>query len=91
MDLAFEDYTRITEYLSQFYPSTSQNFLTALEKQTTLLQETSDAFGRYQPKPQYRSMVVSDYLVFYKVIEGTQTVEIHRILHGARNIKRFLK
>lgn len=36
----------------------------------------------------YRCLVVEDYLVFYKIEK--RTVVIHRILHGARDYRRFL-
>jgi addiction module RelE/StbE family toxin len=35
-------------------------------------------------KPGYRVLVVGDYLVFYVVKSRTRTVQIRRIVHGAR-------
>jgi len=90
MELAYDDYDEISEYLAQFYPGTIGRFLTELEKYTTILQSTPYAFETYEPYPQYRRMVVHDYLVFYKVFDETHKVEIHRILHGARNIQNIL-
>jgi toxin ParE1/3/4 len=37
----------------------------------------------------YRKMVVDDYLVFYVVLD--EAIEIHRILHGKRDIGRYLE
>lgn len=91
MDLAVNDYDDISDYLSRFYPRTIEKFLNELEKYIAVLKENPYAFEKYKPKPQYRRMVVMEYLVFYKVIDKTHTVEIHRILHGARNIKQFLR
>jgi len=90
MDLAYEDYDGISEYLSQFYPLTPERFLTELEKCTAVLQNTPHAFEVYEPCPQYRKMVVREYLVFYKVFDENRRVEIHRILHGARNIREVI-
>ncbi len=36
----------------------------------------------------YRRMVVDDYLMFYTVLDDT--VEIHSVLHGKRDIGRYL-
>ena len=91
MDMAYEDYDAIYEYLSQFYPSTPEKFLAELEKSTATLEHSPYAFEVYAPVPQYRRMVVQNYLVFYKVFEESRKVEIHRILHGARNIQSILR
>jgi len=91
MDMAYEDYNAIYEYLSQFYPGTPGKFLAELEKCTATLEHSPFAFEVYEPVPQYRRIVVQSYLVFYKVIDESRKVEIHRILHGARNIKNILR
>jgi len=91
MDLAYEDYDAISEYLTKFYPSTLDKFLAELEEHTTTLHSTPYAFEVYWPNPKYRRMVVQGYLAFYKVFDENHKVEIHRILHGARNIKNMLK
>jgi plasmid stabilization system protein ParE len=90
MDLARQDYSEITEYLSSFYPSTPVHFLDALEKSITVLEEHPYAYEKYEHNDSYRRIVVMEYLVFYKVKDESNTVEIHRILHGSRNIKHFL-
>jgi plasmid stabilization system protein ParE len=91
MDLAESDYNEIHEYLSQFQESALAGFIDELEKRTAALEDMPNMFAVYEPLPKYRRIVVREYLVFYKVIEESQRVEIHRILHGARNIVRVLK
>ena len=90
MDLAEQDYYAISEYLANFYPSTIEKFLDELEKYTATLEDNPRAFEVYEHVPSYRRMVVMDFLVFYKIKEDDKSVEIHRILHGSRDIKRFL-
>ncbi len=90
MDLALHDYVEITEYLSHFYPGTPVNFLNALEKSITILEEHPYAYEKYEHNTSYHRMVVMEYLVYYKVKEQSKTVEIHRVLHGSRHIKQFL-
>ena len=43
-------------------------------------------YPKYIDNPNYRWTGVKNYMIFYKVIEETKTIEIHRILHGARDI-----
>jgi plasmid stabilization system protein ParE len=47
-------------------------------------------FPKHRQRPQYRWCGVYDYMIFYKVTENPNTVEIHRILHGAQNIENIL-
>ncbi|MDR0219972.1 MAG: type II toxin-antitoxin system RelE/ParE family toxin [Lachnospiraceae bacterium] len=91
MDLAESDYNEIHEYLAQFQESALAGFIDELEKRTAALEDMPYMFAVYEPLPKYRRIVVREYLVFYKVIEEFRRVEIHRILHGARNIVKVLK
>ena len=90
MDKALEDLREIKKYLSLFYPHTAERFLDQLEKNTVLLADNPHAFPVYEYRPVYRRLVVSDYLLLYKVDTGRRIVAVHRILHGARNIRKHL-
>ena len=85
------DVAEIQGTLSQFYPSTPLKFLKALKENVELLSENPLIYPIYEWNSAYRKMPLRDYLVFYKVIEETQTIEIHRILYGKRNIKDLLE
>lgn len=91
MDLAETDYNEIHEYLSQFQESALAGFIDELEKRTLALEDMPNMFAVYEPMPEYRRIVVREYLAFYKVFEESRRVEIHRILHGARDIIKVLK
>lgn len=91
MDLAEQDYDEIIAYLTQFYPGTPGKFLDELEKGAELLKDNPRASEIYEHNKAYRRLVVMDYLVFFKIKEDQKVVEIHRILHGARNIRSFLE
>lgn len=90
LPLAREDLQDVEDYVSGFYPSTSSHVMKALFTAISSLSKHPRLHEEYQENPYYRKMVVESYLVFYHVHEENQTVDIHRILHGARNIKRFL-
>jgi len=80
----------VTEYLSQFYPSTAEKFLKNLHKKLSLLQEQPHIGAKYIPNPKYRKLVVGDYLAFYIVDEEHKKVEIYRVLRSSWDIERHL-
>jgi plasmid stabilization system protein ParE len=88
---ALEDLDSIIVYLSQFYPSTPQRFLDALDKVTLNLQDFPYIYPVYQENPAYRKAGVSNYLAFYMVHDEKRLIEIHRILPGTWDIPRYLK
>jgi len=90
-----EEHNSILEYLSQFYASTVQKYLTAFDKCLTFLSENPYIYQAYEPAPQYRRAIVGDYLVFYKIFDPVDNqsglVEIYNILHSSWNIERIIK
>jgi len=89
-DFAESDLIDISDYLSQFYPSTLDRFLKAYDKRISLLTENPYAFRICFYNPEYRQVPVSDYIVFYKVIEEIKIVEIYRVLRSSRNIENII-
>ena len=91
LPLAVQDLEDITDYLSQFYAST------AIKQYDRIIEKINDIppfpnkyeeHGKGHYHNNYRRMVVDDYLVFYVVLDDV--IEIHRILHGKRDIGRYL-
>jgi plasmid stabilization system protein ParE len=67
LELAREDMKEIKSYLAQFYPGSPIRFLSALKEQISNPAENPYMYGAYGDNPPYQRMVVSNYLVFYKV------------------------
>ena len=64
---------------------TYRNFLNCVSKMPEM-------FPVCKLNPNFRSAVlVYDYIAFYKTDENLNTVIIHRILHGKRNITAIIK
>lgn len=91
LKLVQDDLCEIRTYLSQFYPGTSRSFQTELRKQIELLKDAPNMYEKYHADPFYRKMPVGDYLVFYHVDDVRQVIEVHRILHGSRDVRRYIK
>ena len=87
---AKDDLVVIKQYLSQFYPGTTGRFITLLKKRITRLKDFPYLCPVYEDDAEYRKLIVGDYLVFYIVNDSSGYVDIHRIFHGSRNIKRLI-
>jgi len=84
------DREEIRAYLSQYYESTLRSFFALLKEKIARLKDLPYSCPTYEDDPDYRRLVVGDYLVFYMVNEENKTVEIHRIFHGSKDIKQHL-
>ncbi|MCL2248623.1 MAG: type II toxin-antitoxin system RelE/ParE family toxin [Oscillospiraceae bacterium] len=84
------DIAEIKSNLSQYYPSTPLKFLKTLKESIEVLGDNPLTYPVYEWHTACRKMPVRNYVVFYKVFEDTQTVEIHRVLYGKRNVKEVL-
>jgi len=84
------DRAEIKDYLSQYYVSTVKKFFVLLKVRIAQLKIYPYSCPVYEDDPDYRVLVVGEYLVFYTINEEDKTVEIHRIFHELQNIKRQL-
>ena len=87
---SFNDYADIIEYLSGYYESTVEQFKKELKEKIESLSSMPKRFEVFHDDPYFRKLTIQDYLVFYHIDEDNKTVNIHRILHGSRNVKSFL-
>jgi len=87
IESAKRDVFDIAQYLSQFYESTFAKFIEKLDHGIGNLVQMPHMGMVYK---NYRRLVVSDYLVFYRVNEEARTIEIFRILHGSQDIQSRL-
>ena len=84
------DLAKIKVYLAQYYTGTFRRFFIPFKEKTARLKDFPYSCPIYEADPDYRKLVVQDYIVLYMVNEGTKTVEIHRIFHGSQDISRRL-
>ena len=86
------DLLNIVDYIAVDNPRAADKMLDRFEKAVNRL-EASPFAGKAPNddelrKRNYRMLIVGKYLVFYKIKE--RTIEIHRIIHGARDYKHLL-
>ena len=91
LPLAVQDLTDIAQYLSGFYPKTAPRVLREIRERIERLSTTPNMCEEYEHDPSYRKLVADKYLVFYRVQEVQQIVEIHRVLRGSWNLPQYLE
>ena len=84
------DREAIKSYLSQYYNSTVTKFFKLLKKKIDRLKRFPYSCPVYDDDPDYRVLIVGNYLVFFMINEDEEIVEIHRIFHGAQDIGKHL-
>ena len=90
--LARDDLREIHEYLlSEYGGNPPVKFRASFEKFCSQVVNMPQMYSNYRYNPQYRSAVIAyDYIVFYKVNENADAVEVYRVLHGKRSIQPLL-
>lgn len=92
LPIAEEDLEEIVSYIAADHLTAASAFVEKIEKTLRRL-ASYPALGRVPHDARlstmgYRFLVVEDYLVFYTI--HAQTVLIHRVVHGARDIRALL-
>lgn len=88
--LAEQDYREIWRYIAADNPDAADRFLRKIDSKLELFAKYP-AMGTARDKllPGVRSFPVGNYLVFYRAIPDG--IDLVRVLHGARNLKRLFK
>ncbi len=89
---AQDDLRSILDFIAQDNPSRASSFIEELDTKIGLLEE-QPLLGRTPRHPKlreygYRVLILDAYLVFY-IVRG-QTIEIHRVIHGSRNLDHLI-
>jgi toxin ParE1/3/4 len=85
---AQEDLLSILEFIAKDNPRRAASFVDRLDERIGQL-ERHPLSGRVPRHPKlreygYRVLVIESYIVFY-IVRG-QTVEVHRVVHGSRDL-----
>ena len=92
LPVAVEDLISIFDWIASDSPTNAAAFIDKLDQRIGNL-ETHPFLGRIPRDDRlkssgYRVLVIESYLVFY--IVRFKTIEIHRVIHGSRNLGDIL-
>ncbi|MDR1704238.1 MAG: type II toxin-antitoxin system RelE/ParE family toxin [Clostridiales bacterium] len=86
---ANKDITIIEEALKE-YPQKAGRLFAEIDEKLLLLEDMPYMWPVYQPRPEYRIMVLEDHVLFYVVDESQHIVKVYRIIYGRRYIPDLL-
>jgi toxin ParE1/3/4 len=92
LPVALDDLISVFDWIATDSPANASAFLQKLDQHLRYL-ETHPFLGRI-PRDEklkafgYRVLIVESYLIFY-LLRG-KTIEIHRVVHGSRNLSDFI-
>jgi len=84
---ADRDLVAIYTFLEE-YPQKRLRIFSKLDIALARLASMPKMFPIYDADPQFRRIVIEDYLVFYKLVESEELIEIHRILYAKMDIQK---
>ena len=84
------DVQSVADFLAE-YPSKAARIFAKADKSISSLKELPEMYPVYTDMPSFRFIVVEDYLVFYKFIQESGVVEVHRLLYGGMDIAKQMQ
>lgn len=90
LPMALSDVQDIKIYLSQYYESTADKFISNIKDKVSQIKENPFMHEIYQDDTFFRRAIVENHLVFYNVDETEEIVRIYRILHGSKDLRHYL-
>jgi addiction module RelE/StbE family toxin len=91
LQTALDDLAEIQAFNKRFSQKYQTETITKIKHVCQLLAHNPEIHPRYGYNSDFRTIIVGEYQVFYKVDEQTQRANIYRVLHGARNIRGILR
>ena len=89
LPIADRDVLAMSDALAD-YPNKARRIFKEMEKKLILLEVMPYMWPIYQLHPEYRRMVLEDYLLFYIVDDIEHCVKVYRILHNKMDIPRHM-
>ena len=85
----FNDIAEVTTYLEE-YSQKAKRIFEKIDKKLSNLLTNPKLYPVYENFTEFRKIVVEDYLVFYKISENSNVIEVHRLIYGKMDIPNHL-
>ena len=89
LPIADKDLARISDALIE-YPAKAKRLFQEIDNKIKVLEDMPFLWPEYEPRPEYRKMVLEDHLLFYSVDQSEQKIKVYRILYSKMDIPTHL-
>lgn len=90
--LSLQDLQDIHDYIACDNPDAASALLDRIDSRIEMLREHPEIGRRREELPVgLRCIAEGNYLIIYRLLAEQNTLQVVRVLHGKRNIKRILK
>jgi len=72
------------------YQQKAKRIFEKLDKKLSSLVENPEMYPIYPDFPEFRRIIIEDYLVFYVVKVYEEVIEVHRLINGRMDISALL-
>ena len=72
------------------YPEKAKRIIEKIDKTLQALVKMPEMYPVYEDFPDFRRIVIEDYLVFYFINEKMGRIEVHRLIYGKRDLRKQL-
>jgi len=89
---AVTDILEIEDYLNEFSAAAADKFADSIQQLEETLVSHPFMYPVYEDDDYFRDMVLPyKYRLFYHVTEEAEIINVHRVLHGMRDIKSIME
>ena len=79
------------DFVLHEYPQKAKRIIEKIDKALSMLVKMPKMHPVYEDFPDFRRIVIEDYLVFYIINEEKKIIEIHRLIYGKMDLKKQLR
>ena len=72
------------------YPQKAGRIIAKLDEAISFLTQMPNLYPVYEDFPIFRKIVIEDYLAFYVVNEEAKAIEVHRLIYGGMDLRKWL-
>jgi len=84
------DVQSIVGFLAE-HPRKAARIFAKADRSISNLKEMPEMYPVYIDVPSFRFIVVEDYLVFYRFIQESGIVEVHRLIYGRMDVAEHMQ
>jgi len=85
----YSDIADVSLYLED-YPQKAKRLFEKMDNKLRNLLDNPELYPVYEDFPEFRKIVIEDFLAFYSINEQAGVIEVHRLIYGKMDVPNQL-